>query len=91
MGAREYTKYNHGPGLMFRAFCAVCAVCAVAVHGARFERVALAIQRRQEEREYQRLAALGLIPPGLSISDYRDQIRSATSLEDHHRDIHGNQ
>lgn len=60
--------------------------------GARFERVAIAIQRRQEEREYHRLAALGLVPPGVSLSDYRDQLRSTSSKEDHqhHRDIHGN-
>lgn len=54
----------------------------------RFERVALAIQRRQEEREYHRLAALGLVPPGVSLGDYRDQLRSTSSKEDHqqHRD-----
>lgn len=60
--------------------------------GARFERVALAIQRRQEEREYHRLAALGLVPPGVSLSDYRDQLRSSTSSREdhqHHRDVHG--
>lgn len=61
---------------------------------ARFERVALAIQRRQEEREYHRLAALGLVPPGVSISELRDQLRSTTTnaamtrapsfFEDHH-------
>ncbi|CAN0010092.1 unnamed protein product, partial [Laminaria digitata] len=33
----------------------------------RFERVALAIQRRQEEREYRRQAALGLVPPGVTM------------------------
>eukprot|EP00903_Cladosiphon_okamuranus_P012671 g11851.t1 len=58
----------------------------------RFERIALAIQRRQEEREYHRLAALGLVPPGVSLSDYRDQLLSTPSKENqqHHRDIHGN-
>ena len=34
----------------------------------RFERVALAIQRKQEEREYRRQAALGLVPPGVTTS-----------------------
>lgn len=49
----------------------------------RFERVALAIQRKQEEREYQRQAALGLVPPGVSMSDFRDQFRPTAALEDY--------